>query len=394
MRPLPALLVAAIVLLAGCSGLFPGGPAETEAPTPTAGDETPTRTTTTTPTARPTTTVAPTPTTTRSPTTTEPPGNDTEPLAPGVTGEGIVNPIALLSAHQRELLADGFVANVTYENVGNGTVQWRTTQRTIAGPGGERAVLSGTAGESNAIITTQDVWLNATHATLRRIEDDETAYTVEDRLTPPEALVMPGPILSLVQTYRSEYAVTNVETRDGRRYVTLSATIDRVGGDETADTEATMLVDERGVVHSIDATTNYGGGDDWHVTYAVERIGGVDPDPPSWLAEVPRNASVSADLFTGMGPEGVLTIDHNGGDPVPAGTHVTILQNGALYEARLEEPLRPGDTLYVYLDAATGELQVGTTEPAGDEYEPLAREFTVRVFTGDGVELLEESLGW
>jgi hypothetical protein len=64
----------------------------------------------------------------------------TESLAPGVTTAGLVNPIALQSAHQQVLLADGFVANTTYENLANGTVQYRTHQQTIAGPGGEQAI--------------------------------------------------------------------------------------------------------------------------------------------------------------------------------------------------------------------------------------------------------------
>jgi len=388
MNRVSAIVVVSLVVLAGCSS-FLGGPA-TSSPTPTV---TPAGTATPTPTVQPSPTITQTATPELTPTAT-PTATPDEDLAPGVTAEGIVNPVALLSAHQGTLLADGFVVNVTYENVANDTVQWRTTQHTVAGPGGERARQRSTAGEPGVPVTAQEIWHNTTHTTVRTTNDNTSDYTVRDRLTPPESLVWPGPVLRLVQDDADAFEVTAVEQRDGTRFVTLSATVDRVGGDGTADTTATLVVDERGTVHSLEATTNYGGGDDWRVTYTVEQVGGVAPEPPAWLADVPSSASLVVHLFTDMGPEGVVQLDHTGGDAVPADTFVTVLGNGTLYEAQLDEPLQPGETLYVYVAPDTGELRLTTTEPAAGEYDPVPAEFTVRVVTPDGVVLHEESLGW
>jgi hypothetical protein len=210
----------------------------------------------------------------------------------------------------------------------------------------------------------------------------------------PEALVWPGPVLRFLQNEAGVFAVESVEEREGRRVVTLAASFDQVGRDGDDDTTATMVVDERGVLRSLTATTNYGGGDSWRVTYTVERVGGVDPAPPDWLDEVPRNASLNVELFTGMGPAGVVTLENVGGDAVPTDTYVTVLGNGTLREARLADPLAPGETLYVFVAPETGELRLSTSEPDEGAYEPVPREFTVRVVTGDGVVLHEESLGW
>jgi len=384
MNRVPVLVVVSLVLLTGCSSLFEGP--STDSPTPTV---TPPDTDTSTQTvSSPTTTSTATPERTSTATPTVTPD---ETLAPGITAAGIVNPVALQSAHQQTMLADGFVVNVTYENVANGTVQWRTTQHTVAGPGGERALQRTTAGEPDAPVTAQDIWHNTTHTTARTAGDDGPAYTVRDRLTPPESLVWPGPVFRLIQDDADAFEVASVDERDGIRFVTLTATVD---GDGTPATTATLVVDERGTVHSLEATTDYGGGDDWRVTYTVGQVGGVGPDSPAWLADVPPSASLSVHLFTDMGPEGVIQLDHTGGDAVPAGTFVTVLGNGTLYEAQLDEPLQPGETLYVFIAPDSDALGLSVTEPEAGEYDPVPSEFTVRVVTSDGVVLHEESLGW
>jgi len=379
-RVLPVLVVV-LALLAGCSGLLPGPSADTPTATPAS---TATQTTTAPP-------VTPTATATDRSTATPALGGD---LAPGITDEGVVNPVALQSAHRSALLADGFTLAVTYENVANGSVQWRTAQRIVAGPGGELALQRATAGDPPASVTNQTVWHNVTHTTMRSLEGDETRFTVRSRVATPEALVWPGPVLRLLQDEAGAFEVSSVEEREGLRVVTLAASLDQVGRDGDDDTTATMVVDERGVLRSLTATTDYGGSDAWRVTYTVERVGGVDPEPPDWLEEVPRNASLNVELFTGMGPEGVLTLENVGGDTVPADTHVTVRGNGTLREARLADPLAPGETLYVFVAPETGALRLSTSEPAEGVYEPVPREFTVRVVTGDGVVLHEESLGW
>jgi hypothetical protein len=347
MHRLAVPLAAALLVLAGCSAVLPGPSEPTPEPTPVSGR-----------------------------------------LAPGVTAEGITNPIALQSAHQRRLLADGFVVGVTYENVAGGTVQQRSTQRVVAGPGGERARQHSTAGDAAVNRTVRDAWLNTTHTTTRSPGAAGPQYTVRERLTPPESLVWPGPVLRTVQDTAGAFEVTAVERRDGLRVVTLSATVDRAG---PGDTTATLVVDERGVVRSLVATTNYGGAENWRLTYTLVRLG-ADPAPPPWLADVPPSAALQVALFTDMGPPGVVRLENVGRDPVPAGARVTLAGNGTLREARLPAAVPPGETLFVSVAADTGRLRLGTTEP--ERYDPVPATFTVRVVAPDGTVLHEERLGW
>jgi hypothetical protein len=350
MNRILTILAVVMVFLAGCAGYVPGESTSTETPTPTPTDGV---------------------------------------LAPGITEAGIVNPIALQSAHRQTLLADGFVSNTTYESVADGAVQFRTSSHVVAGPGGELALERATATDLDAYLRTHDAWHNVTHTTTRIVEDGDTEYAVRGRVTPPEAIVWPGPVLRTVQDDAREYEVTSVEVRDGTRFTTLSAAI---GDDGTS----TIVVDERGAVRTVESTTTYGGTDVWHVTYTVERIGDVRPEAPGWLAEVPTGASLEVHLFVDMidDLDGVIVLEHTGGDVVPGGTFVSLRQDETVSETQLADPLPPGETLFVYLTADAGDLRVGTTQPSAEDVHPVGSEFTIRVFTPEGITLFEESLGW
>lgn len=358
MNRILTIFVVGMVFLSGCAETLPGDSTATETPTPT---------------------LTPTPT----PTLTD------DVLAPGITEDGIVNPIALGSAHRRTLLADGFVSNTTYESVADGAVQFRTSSHVVAGPGGELVLQRSTASDLDAYLRTHDAWHNTTHTTTRAVEGGDPEYAVRERITPSEAIVWPGPVLRGVQDYADEYEVTTVEERDGMQFTTLSAAIDGGG-------TSTIVVDERGAVRTFESTTTYGGTDVWQVRYAVERIGDVRPQAPAWLADVPAGASLDVHLFVGAvdGLDGVIALEHAGGDVVPVGTFVSLRQDETISEAQLADPLRPGETLFVSLTADAGDLRVSTTQPSPDDVQPVGSEFTIRVFTPDGVTLFEERLGW
>ncbi|MFT4892128.1 MAG: hypothetical protein ACI9YT_003069 [Halobacteriales archaeon] len=348
MNRILTILAVGMVFLAGCAGNVPWD--STSAPTPTPTDGV---------------------------------------LAPGLTEAGIVNPIALQSAHRQTLLADGFASNTTYESVGDGTVQFRTSSHLVVGPGGELALERSTASDLDAYLRTHDVWHNVSHTTTRTVEDGDAEYAVRGRVTPPEAIVWPGPVLRVVQDNARKYEVTTVEDRDGTRFTTLSAAI---GDDGTS----TIVVDDRGAVLTVESTTTYGGSDVWHVTYTVERIGDVRPQAPAWLAEVPTGANLDVHLFVDMveGLDGVIALEHIGGDVVPAGTFVALLQDETTSEAQLGDPLRPDETRFVYLGADAGDLRVSTIRPGTEHVRPIRGEFTIRVVTPEGVTLFEERLGW
>ncbi|GCF12708.1 hypothetical protein Harman_06430 [Haloarcula mannanilytica] len=387
MRGAFAVTFAAVVVLAGCSGFFGDAP-ETTTPTETAsGGVPPTETAAVTETATPSQTPPPTPTATE----TEPPDGEQQ-LAPGVTREGIVNPVELMSAHQRELLAAGYEINQTVVSTYNGSVSNRLVVHTTAGPGGEIAYQNGTSSgydaDGNETVTGNAMWLNATAMVTRHVEAGSTTYRVQPRLYPPESLIWYSGLQRDIQFAADDYEVTSVDQRDGVRVVTLEAAIDRVDDDDIDDTTSTLQIDENGVIRDAETEVNYGTGNVYHTDYAVERVGSEPPARPAWLDAVPPSASLEMDVF--RFDETSAELVHTHGDAAPAGSIVTVVSNGTLYEATLDEPFRDG-TLSLWIDA-DDTLRMTSERPSSDAARELGPVVTVTVRAPDGGELFSTSL--
>ncbi|WP_254840873.1 hypothetical protein [Natronomonas marina] len=369
MRTLQTLLVVSLVLLAGCSF---GAPAT--------DDQTPTTTSTPTPTSA----------TTSTPTAT--PGTGTE-LAPGITREGITNPVALMNAHQRVLLEDGFAVDQRVVTTYEGTVESRLALRTVVGPGGEVAFRNGTSTAADAngteVVTSNDIWLNTTAQVSRHFEGGEVTYDVHERLSPPESLVWFGTVQRDIQFAADAYEVTAVERRDGVRFVTLAVSYDRVGNDGVDDAVGTLLVDERGVIHRAEMNVSYDEGTVYSTTYEVIELG-AEPEPPDWLDGVPPSAALDVGLDIFEFDASSIELVHTHGDAAPAGSLVTVVSNGTLYETTLEAPFGDGSR-YLWVDA-DGRLRATAERPA-DDARPLDTEVTVTVRAPDGGVLFSTSIG-
>lgn len=366
MSRVPTLLVAVVVVLAGCSGFVSTG-----TDTPTAS-----------PASSPTATGTPTPT----------PGAD-ELLAPGINQTGIENVTALFAAHQRELTARGFVTEstltTTYEGTSTDRVAWTVT----VAPDGERLRTHAVETREDGTQITVDVWSNATHDITRRDEVGDVSYTVRPRFITDDTVVWSGSAAH-VQLYSTAdlFEVESVDTRDGVRYVTLSLEADRVGRDGVPDTQSTVVVDERGRIHAVESQVQYGESTTWATSYRLVQLGDTDPQPPAWLDDVPTNAALFLQLNAGITPNGVVAIEHIGGDAVPAGTRVVVTVDGETYETAFGGTLDEGQTRYAAI--VDGDLELSTREPE-DGFTPLpsGRDVIVRivVVTEDGVELLDEA---
>ncbi len=310
-----AFIVALLVLLAGCAGFE-----DDASPTPTPSNsavETPTPTVT--------------------------PGEATD-LAPGITRDGIVNPVALMAAHQQTLLKGGFVVNQTVASTYNGEPSNRLALQTTVGPAGEVAFQSAVskgfdAGGVESVIT-NDLWLNTTTQVSRHVEDGKATYDRQPRLYPPESLVWFGSLQRDIQFAAGDYEVTNVEQRDGTTIITLEASIDRVGNDGIVDTVSTLVVEGSGVIRQAETDVTYEEGQTYSTTYAVLTLGTSAPDPPAWLRAVPPSASLDIGLEVFEFTESNVELVHLHGDAVPAGSIISIISNGTLYEVTLEAPFR------------------------------------------------------
>jgi len=388
MRVAFAVILAVVVVLAGCSGFFGDAP-ETATPTQTAsGGIPPTETEAVTATATPSQT--PTPTATEA----EPPDSEQQ-LAPGVTRDGIVNPVELMSAHQRELLAAGYEINQTVVSTYNGSISNRLVVHTTAGPGGEIAYQNGTSygydADSNGTAIRNAMWLNTTAMVTRHVEAGSTTYRVQPRLYPPESLIWYSGLQRDIQFAADEYEVTGVDQRDGVRVVTLEASIDRVTGDDVDDTTSTLRIDENGVIRDAETEVNYGSGNVYHTSYTVEQLGSEPPARPAWLDAVPPSASLNVEMDVFGFDETSAELVHTGGDAAPAGSVVTVVSNGTLYEATLDESFRDG-TLYLWIDE-DDDLQMTSERPDSNAARELGPVVTVTVRAPDGGELFSTSLG-
>ena len=265
--------VALVVLLAGCAFFSGGGSNGTALPTDGPTDTTGSNTTVTT--AAATGTGAPADTASSM-------------LAPGVSENGIENLSTLLSAHREELLADGFEARTTIEDRYTGTLADRVTQHFAVGPDGTRVSLNETEWHltNDGVNGSTDVWMTNSTTVVRQMSPNGTEYTTADRQFPRRSTpFMSTSLFEELSTDVGAFDVTSVTTRDGTRFVTVSATMDRIEDrNGTEDTEMRLVVDERGVVHRYDVVVEFNVST-WRATYEVERIGGVDPQRPTWVDE-------------------------------------------------------------------------------------------------------------
>lgn len=354
MHRVPTLLVVLVVLLAGCAGFAPGGPDTPSAtPTPLPGGQ----------------------------------------LAPGITDAGIENVTALFAAHQRELTASGFVTESRSQAVYQGTTTDRVAWTVTVAPGGERVRTHAVEYREDGTQITGDIWSNATHDITRRDEAGDVSYTVRPRFITDDTIVWSGSAAH-VQLYSAAdlFEVASVDTRDGLRYVTLSLAPDRDTEGHYPGVEATVVVDERGRIHSVESRMQYEEDTTWITSYRVTEIGDADPQPPAWLDAVPPSAALFLQLNAGVTPDGVVVLEHIGGDPVPAGTRVVVTADGTTYETEFRGAFEDGHVRYVAI--VDGDLTLSTREPTeGFTPLPSGRDVIVRisVVTSDGVELLDEA---
>jgi hypothetical protein len=255
-----SVLVALVVLLAGCVGTTPGG-----TDTPTAGPPS-----TPTPTAVDTSTPLP-----------------SGKLAPGITADGIENVTALLAAHQRELTASGFVSEASSRTLAEGVESTRVAWTVTVSPGGDRARTHAIESREDGSQVVVDIWSNATHDTTRRDEDGTVTYAVSPRSITDDTIVWSGNGAHVLVSASAEaFEVETVETRDGLRYVTLVAEENGAREDGLPASRATLVVDELGRIHELERHIQYTESVAFTTTYRVVQLGDTDPQPPTWLETV------------------------------------------------------------------------------------------------------------
>lgn len=331
---------------------------------------------------------------TATPTQTETPPAEAE-LAPGVTREGLVNPVRLVTAHERALVDQGYVLTESVTSRNNGTVSNRLALQTQAGPEGTLALMNATSvyrdGNDTEQIITNDVWLNATTMVSRHVEGGQPDYEVRPRPYSAEAFLWFGGLQQDILYNARSFELTNDTTVDGVRMLTLRATVDQVGRDGVPDTNITLHVTGDGVVTYATRNTSYGGGDTYHRVYNVTRLVAESPDRPAWVETIPPSSSLVLELDIFSFDETSIELVHLYGDAVPTGSTITVSGNGSTYETTLEEPFANGQR-NLWLDT-NGSLHATAAQPSPGEARILPEAVTVTVTAPDGGVLFQSSVG-
>lgn len=247
-RTVPAVVVALLLVLAGCS-LPANLPGSGSSPTPTPAGEGP----------------------------------------PGVEEGRLADGQALLEAHNRTVLSTGFESDFHV----NGTttfqgevVELEQRQQTVVEPGAAEYRFSFT---KNVPATRSDVWGNSTMQASRAQSNAGTAYNSGPPTRPRQ--------LSATQTLGTvilgrNFSVTSVDSSNGTDLYTLRQEGGGPGfhlpenATNVSNYNATLLVDRKGRIRTFEASANYtvdGQPGSMSIRYRLVRVGGIDVERPDWV---------------------------------------------------------------------------------------------------------------
>lgn len=298
-RRVALLVVALLVVVAGCAGgnaTPSASPAEENA---TADETATTAGNATTNTTIDETTIAETATTTESPNAT---------LPPGVNTTGVEAPQKLVAAH-RDALTNASFAFQFGANVSVGPAsQWTVQQGTVA-PNLSMLILHSRSirhVDGETMRTATDLWANNSTVVVKYRRDNRTELRLYNRTSANASAYdetwahLPRADLDsqVTQTWLVElvltvgnYDLARTERRNGHRVAVLRAT-EPVAAANYTDLNATLVVDEEGRVRSLSLTAAYAGDNRTRVHYEFELMGVGDSSVvrPTWVeAAIPPN---------------------------------------------------------------------------------------------------------
>lgn len=272
-RALGTMLVAVLVVLAGCSGAFGGGDESTETVTPAA-----------VPTDEPTSTPVPR-------------------LAPGVTKRGIESPRALIAAHRSLLQNRSFTQRSNSTALAaNGSTVLRTTSTARAGPPGTgfRSVIerngSYLSQESAPISTRSEAWWNGEQYVVKRTFSNGTTRYDRAATSATRADMAAGTL-----PYLLESATTN-DTTVTERLSRNGTTLYRIEGTSDVrrqpNTTLRLLVDSHGVIHEYATVRRLSSEAGVSRTVTRTRLVAINetdaPERPSWVETAKNRTTPSA----------------------------------------------------------------------------------------------------
>lgn len=337
-----ALLLIALVVLAGCS----------TSETTTTTELTTEKSTTEAPLTEPSTTTT---TTTITTTTTESSSDSQENRPASIDSGGEVNETKLMQTHSQAAAE----------------TSWKAEHRN---------------GDSVTIITrndTTELYRNDDGATWSR---NHLSITNDTLLGQPYAVTFAkntsdfGPssgniIFALgIRLSTGNYEWTDTKTVNGNTLYVLNMTEAREEGKELGHYTGRMLVDQQGRIHQLEGEV--GDNQSAAVDYRYDFEWQTESVPsPDWLHKLPRVTATKTDAGTS------LNVTHTAGPKLPAGTELTFNHDDTEKTVVLKESLNQGDSLHLGLrESDTGERNLVQSR------DPLSGEALVEL-KGDNTQL-------
>jgi hypothetical protein len=299
-RVIPVALLVVAVALAGCGATF-GSPGMDTTPA-----DTETRSTTATPTVTETPTVSATPTTA--------PTSDGISLPPGVTGEGVDDPLALTNAHATVLSDSSFaVAMNTTERYENGTLRSREVITATFGESGDRyavdyavsgslpSLMDASTGRLSAWADGEQVYQRLVvngSASYQRLHDangdarDPQDYLLADQIEEDRLYVLLSTFDGSVERVsRNGTTYYRLASENFSNSESVAATVDL---DSIERANLTAVVDARGIVHEY--RLEYAGSIDDRSVHGVHEVayddvGSATVERPDWVDEAENATS-------------------------------------------------------------------------------------------------------
>ncbi|MFB6103724.1 MAG: hypothetical protein ABEJ57_01380 [Halobacteriaceae archaeon] len=323
-------------------------------------------------------------------------------LPPGVTADGIATPSRLVDAHVSTLETVGFESratlNVTFDPA-DGAPQRRTNTINVTAAQGLSPFLVHANTTAFGATTTTAYWGNTSVALARTERQDRVRYRPFPASLDRNRYLTFGDTLSLL-VQLGDYRVTGSETRDGATLVTLRADAVNesfstgstgLSAENISDLSSRLVVDSRGVVHSFElsftATTSEGTAT-YDLRYTLQTRDAVTVTTPAWIGDALANVT-TVDL-TAHREGNVIHLEHVDGDPIPAQSVVVVRAGNTTMSASLATSVDPGDTVYAAVNASTDTFEV-STDPI-ETGSPLAGTVEVAVYSPQGATLFETTL--
>lgn len=301
--------------------------------------------------------------------------NETPAFPPGVSGAGIDNGTRLLETHWSILANRTYAEQLSWDE-GTSRVDENGTHLGFEVESYRKTVTNGPVATHVSMRgegLLEEFWMtDGFTASKRRLPDGNVNgspilryyYVTNDRHARTVSRVQRAPLGGidgvsglLLEKYLNglDYEHAGTVTRDGHTLHTFTSTgINESGrtpvtisSDSLDRVNVTVIVDERGIIHTLDVSEVYTGGNDTMtlgMDYTVRDIGDAAATRPDWVtSRIPHfRASLAANGT-------IVELSHTGGMPITRGVSLYLSTPDRSAHTLVPGAFEPGETWYLYL---------------------------------------------